>query len=61
IRFARILKSKGIHIITIGVGKLIDKNELTRVASSPNSTFFTASYDVLEYIKSDLVAYTCAG
>uniref|UniRef100_A0A0B7BD61 VWFA domain-containing protein n=1 Tax=Arion vulgaris TaxID=1028688 RepID=A0A0B7BD61_9EUPU len=58
-RSADYVKSKGAHIITVGIGKEIKREELEYVASSLNATFYSESYGVLEYIQSELFQYAC--
>ncbi|KAH9505734.1 Collagen alpha-6(VI) chain [Bulinus truncatus] len=57
---AQQLKDTGVSIITVGIG-LSNTNELTAMASKHEYVFNTGGYDMLDYIKRDLVKLTCEG
>lgn len=53
------IKSRGIGIITVGIGYEIDMDELIRMASSPEDQFFVDDFDQLESLLQSLLKKTC--
>uniref|UniRef100_A0A2C9JP45 VWFA domain-containing protein n=1 Tax=Biomphalaria glabrata TaxID=6526 RepID=A0A2C9JP45_BIOGL len=46
-------------ILTVGIGKDVNKDELNAVASDSKYAFFSQDYIVLDYISRDLISITC--
>ncbi|XP_059164364.1 collagen alpha-5(VI) chain-like [Physella acuta] len=55
------LKSIGIHIITIGIGNGVQRDELQAIASSNNDTYFISTYDQLVGYRTLLINKICYG
>ena len=60
---AQLTRDAGIHLFAIGVGQLIDREELDNIASKPTDQYaFTVNnYDALMRIKKLLAMKTCEG
>ncbi|KAH9505514.1 hypothetical protein Btru_057484 [Bulinus truncatus] len=57
---AALLKAEGIKMVSVGIGKQVDVDELKGIASDPNkNVFLSGGYEVLDLIKSELVSFTC--
>ncbi|KAH9505515.1 hypothetical protein Btru_057486 [Bulinus truncatus] len=57
---ANALKARdNVTIIAVGIGKEVNKEELSGVASRPELAFYSQDYTLLDYISNELVAVTC--
>ena len=55
------LKSKGVKMIAIGVGRSVDDTELRSIASNAKNVFKVDTYGALEHILRSLDFVTCRG
>jgi collagen type VI alpha len=56
---ANTLKNMGVHIITIGMGDVVNSEELNSMASGPGDVFQASSYEVLHALQNDVANHTC--
>lgn len=57
------LKAAGVHVFAVGVGRSVDRDELSAIGSQPSSEYVFAveNYDALATIKKLLAIQTCKG
>ena len=46
-KLAKLLRQRGIHILSVGIGEDVDIDELTHIAGSPDRVYTTADFDQL--------------
>ncbi|CAG5118378.1 unnamed protein product, partial [Candidula unifasciata] len=56
---AQQLKNAGVHILTIGVGDVVNVEELSGMATTPDDFFQADSYEVLHKLQDEVTNHTC--
>ncbi|CAL1530594.1 unnamed protein product [Lymnaea stagnalis] len=56
---ATLLKNEDVTLISVGIGSGVNTTELQGIASKPDYMFLTGGYNLLDFIKRDLVKMTC--